>query len=43
MFGSFVIPVLLYRLSWGWWLTLYYCFLPDNLPANLGGRPEDDE
>jgi uncharacterized protein (DUF983 family) len=36
-------PLLLYRLSWGWWLTLYYLFLPDNLPANLAGRPEDDE
>jgi uncharacterized protein (DUF983 family) len=38
-----VVPLLLYRLSWGWWLMLYYLFLPDNLPANLEGRPEDDE
>jgi uncharacterized protein (DUF983 family) len=37
------LPLLLYRLSWGWWLMLYYFFLPDNLPANLGGRAEDDE
>ncbi len=36
-------PLLLYRPSWGWWLMLYYFFLPDNLPANLNGRPEDDE
>jgi uncharacterized protein (DUF983 family) len=36
-------PLLLYRLSWGWWLALYYFFLPDNLPGNLQGRQEDDE
>jgi uncharacterized protein (DUF983 family) len=36
-------PLLLYRLSWSWWLMLYYFFLPDNLPDNLGGRSEDDE
>jgi uncharacterized protein (DUF983 family) len=36
-------PLLLYRLSWSWWLMLYYFFLPDNLPDNLGGRPEDDD
>jgi len=36
-------PLLLYRLSWGWWLALYYFFLPGNLPNNLEGRPEDDE
>jgi uncharacterized protein (DUF983 family) len=41
--ASLGVPLLLYRLSWGWWLMLYYFFLPDNLPANLGGRPEDDE
>jgi len=37
------VPVAFYRLSWGWWLMLYYFFLPDNLPANREGRPEDDE
>jgi len=37
-----VVPLLLYRLSWAWWLTLYYFFLPDNLPANLEGRRGDD-
>jgi len=38
-----VVPLLLYRLSWGWWLMLYYLLLPDNLPGNLDGRPEDDD
>lgn len=42
LLASFVLPLLLYRLSWGWWLALYYFFLPDNIPGNLGGRAEDD-
>lgn len=41
--AALVAPLLLYRLSWGWWLALYYFFLPGNLPANLEGRMEDDE
>jgi|SRR5580700_3133255 uncharacterized protein (DUF983 family) len=41
--ASLAVPLLLYRLSWAWWLMLYYFFLPDNLPANLAGRSEDDE
>ena len=41
--GSLIVPLFLYRLSWSWWLMLYYFFLPDNLPANLAGRSEDDE
>jgi uncharacterized protein (DUF983 family) len=41
--GALGLPLLLYRLSWGWWLMLYYFFLPDNLPANLEGRSEDDD
>jgi uncharacterized protein (DUF983 family) len=41
--AALVAPLLLYRISWAWWLMLYYFFLPDNLPANLEGRPEDDE
>jgi uncharacterized protein (DUF983 family) len=41
--AALVGPLLLYRLSWGWWLMLYYFFLPDNLPSNLEGRSEDDE
>jgi len=41
--GALLVPILLYRLSWGWWLMLYYLFLPESLPANLEGRAEDDE
>jgi uncharacterized protein (DUF983 family) len=41
--GALAVPLLLYRLSWGWWLMLYYLFLPDNLPSNLEGRSGDDE
>jgi uncharacterized protein (DUF983 family) len=41
--AALLAPLLLYRLSWGWWLMLYYFFLSDNLPANLDGRSEDDE
>jgi uncharacterized protein (DUF983 family) len=41
--GALLVPLLFYRLSWGWWLALYYFFLPDNLPGNLDGRAEDDE
>jgi uncharacterized protein (DUF983 family) len=41
--GALGLPLLLYRPSWGWWLMLYYFFLPDNLPANLQGRSGDDE
>jgi hypothetical protein len=36
------VPILLYRLSWGWWLMLYYFFLPGNLPGNRNGQQEDD-
>jgi len=41
--SALVLPVLLYRLSWGWWLAVYYFFLPDNIPGNLDGRAEDDD
>jgi uncharacterized protein (DUF983 family) len=41
--AAFLLPVAFYRLSWGWWLMLYYFFLLDNLPANRGPLPEDDE
>ena len=41
--AGLAVPLLVYRLSWGWWLALYYFILPDNLPANLEGRTEDDE
>jgi uncharacterized protein (DUF983 family) len=40
--AGLAVPLLMYRLSWGWWLALYYFFLPDNLPGNLEGRPGDD-
>lgn len=40
--GALLVPLLLYRVSWGWWLMLYYFFLPANLPANRMGREEDD-
>jgi uncharacterized protein (DUF983 family) len=43
MLGALGVPLLFYRLSWGWWLMLYYFFIPDNLPGNLEGRAEDDE
>ena len=33
-FAALVIPVLLYRRSWGWWLTGYFYFLPQKLPNN---------
>ena len=41
--GALLVPVLLYRLSWALWLTLYYFFLPWNLPGNREGQSEDDE
>jgi uncharacterized protein (DUF983 family) len=41
--GALFVPVLLYRVSWGWWLMLYYFFLPGNLPGNLEGHARDDE
>ena len=42
LLGAMVVPFLLYRRSWGWWLMLYYFFLPGNLPANREGVEEDD-
>jgi uncharacterized protein (DUF983 family) len=42
--GCTVIPVLLYRSSWSWWLMLYFYFMPERLPANGGplGAGEED-
>jgi uncharacterized protein (DUF983 family) len=40
--AGLVVPLLLYRLSWAWWLMLYYFFLPFDLPANLDGRADDE-
>jgi hypothetical protein len=41
--AALLVPLLLYRLSWYWWLALYYFFLPQDVPYNLGDRPRDDE
>ena len=42
--GCTVLPVLLYRSTWSWWLMLYFLFLPNSLPANGGptGAAEED-
>lgn len=36
--GALLLPILLYRSTWSWWLMIYYICLPDELHAN---RPED--
>jgi hypothetical protein len=41
--AALFLPILFYRLSWAWWVMLYYFVLTDNLPANRGDRPRDDE
>ncbi len=41
--GALVLPILLYRLSWGWWLMLYFYFLPQKLPNNRNDLHEDEE
>jgi uncharacterized protein (DUF983 family) len=42
--GCLILPALLYRATWSWWLMLYFYFLPQNLPANGGatGSAEED-
>lgn len=42
--GCTVVPALLYRSTWSWWLMLYFYFLPQSLPANGGptGALEED-
>jgi hypothetical protein len=42
--GCTLIPVLLYRSTWSWWLMLYFYFLPQALPSNGGatGSLEED-
>lgn len=35
--GGLVIPLLLYRRSWSWWLMLYFFLFPYKLPANGAG------
>src|SRR5687767_12447940 len=32
--GCTLLPTVLYRSSWSWWLMLYFYFLPQSLPAN---------
>jgi len=43
VFAALVIPTLLYRRSWGWWLTGYFYFLPQKLPNNHEDDGEDLE
>lgn len=43
VFGCVVLPALLYRSTWSWWLMLYFLFLPENLPANGGPTGEAEE
>jgi uncharacterized protein (DUF983 family) len=43
LIGCTVVPVLLYRVSWSWWLMLYFYFLPQSLPANGGPLGVDEE
>ncbi len=44
IFGCVVVPILMYRRTWSWWLMLYFYFLPQSLPANGGpiGAGEED-
>jgi len=43
--GAFalVIPLLLYRTSWSWWLMTYFYFLPEKLPANRTETSDSNE
>jgi uncharacterized protein (DUF983 family) len=41
--GALLFPLAFYRVSWGWWLALYFFFLPGSLPDNLEGGSEEDE
>lgn len=41
--GILLLPLLLYRLSWRWWLTGYFYFLPQKLPKNHDDSGEDEE
>lgn len=42
--GCVVIPALLYRYTWSWWLMGYFYLMPEFLPANGGpvGAAEED-
>jgi uncharacterized protein (DUF983 family) len=41
--GILVLPLVLYRLTWSWWLTGYFYFLPQKLLKNDNGSHEDEE
>ncbi len=41
--GAILIPALLYRRSWSWWLMAYFYFLPQKLPADSDEQHEDQE
>jgi uncharacterized protein (DUF983 family) len=41
--AALLVPVLLYRWSWSWWLMCYFYFLPEKLPNNRGSLREDEE
>jgi uncharacterized protein (DUF983 family) len=41
--GCTVPPLLLYRATWAWWLALYFCVVPERLPANGGPIGEGEE
>jgi uncharacterized protein (DUF983 family) len=41
--AALIVPLLLYRLSWGLWLAVYYFFLPQDVPGNLGDGGPDGE
>jgi uncharacterized protein (DUF983 family) len=42
--GCLLLPALLYRPTWSWWLMIYFYFQPQSLPANGGptGTEEED-
>lgn len=42
--GCTVVPFVLYRSTWSWWLMLFFLFQPEALPANGGpiGDAEED-
>ena len=39
--GALFLPLLLYRISWSCWLTIYYLCLPDELHANRSENCDD--
>ncbi len=41
--GALGLPLVLYRRSWGWWLAVYFWFLPQKLPNNRECLGEDEE